>query len=844
MSLEESETVGSDDFPEVSSVQDAMEDHTTTVATLAHHENKKEKEECSVCGSRAKSYHFGGLCCASCKAFFRRSIQSNSWEIFLCVNNGDCSMRENRRACQACRFELCKKIGMDPSLVMNIEDRKALMLRKLEKKKRLLLKNRMLREKQQQQQQQKEDCQDKSENVGQQESNIEWDSKVTNTEEGTELENHLEEVNDECLIIETLSQENQRKIEGLQKMLRKALTFPEFPKHYYEVDTDVTEHLFFVFCKAMGKFVSFVPEFQKLDNEDQGVLLKDAVVKSIFIFGAHQFQDDDECWPRRLLSPNCTFPTISLASTEKFIDDDYAFHRIRRFMRKFNRFFYDEVVTLLSLIIAVFDTEIPFINNTSKVAEFKEIYTKLLMNYLQCQNSSIAETLFTNELWNCLSEVKDLKEFFQKERSEDKDVKPFREKVQSSFSSSLHDLGEDPKMPPKKAFFERNKMSNSYHSHGMLPDEEQLKEQHNGKTITSNARQHDEHRIKDEEIMSFELPSNSYFRVAQDHNYPKANAMLPQTTLNDKYKSKLTEEEVQILACYGINGKRSRGNNEFISSGLKLQPKLKGVTLNKCKVINISDNYKERDDHGMSGEIDYRTGSLMQNKSPPLISPLLRMKGGASSGSTAMEVHHTSLNEIQIDSKVYCSRQAGFDRVHQQKFLSESLCKPKASEMPVVSANSEMFTGDPRHQHFLSSRDLSCNPLERAVPTLALKTVPIHLPMNNYFEMNGQTRSHCHPYTRHVNITSEMCTKHQFCSHTTGRDYLHNFKQSPTAFSCGLVQANQFNRQVPRQPQMINMCYNLDQRSTAGDQQLVKAAQSVLPPHLIKHIGSGQGEHL
>ena len=44
----------------------------------------KTSKICGVCGDVARCYHFGGLCCASCKAFFRRAVVNDRYKQVLC----------------------------------------------------------------------------------------------------------------------------------------------------------------------------------------------------------------------------------------------------------------------------------------------------------------------------------------------------------------------------------------------------------------------------------------------------------------------------------------------------------------------------------------------------------------------------------------------------------------------------------------------------------------------------------------------------------------------------------------------------------------------------------------
>jgi len=82
---------------------------------------------CGVCGDIAKSFHFGGLSCDSCKAFFRRSVHNDSYAAFRCPYNAHCNVdKSSRKGCQSCRFQKCLSIGMETKWVMGEDERNQL----------------------------------------------------------------------------------------------------------------------------------------------------------------------------------------------------------------------------------------------------------------------------------------------------------------------------------------------------------------------------------------------------------------------------------------------------------------------------------------------------------------------------------------------------------------------------------------------------------------------------------------------------------------------------------------------------------------------------------------------
>lgn len=69
------------------------------------------KRLCLVCGDVASGYHYGVASCEACKAFFKRTIQGNIE--YTCPANSVCEITKRRRkACQACRFQKCLRMGM------------------------------------------------------------------------------------------------------------------------------------------------------------------------------------------------------------------------------------------------------------------------------------------------------------------------------------------------------------------------------------------------------------------------------------------------------------------------------------------------------------------------------------------------------------------------------------------------------------------------------------------------------------------------------------------------------------------------------------------------------------
>ena len=89
---------------------------------------------CGVCGDAARCHHFGGLCCASCKAFFRRSVVKDQYKEYRCIYGGSCVIDvTTRKHCSHCRLKNCLAIGMDKKWFMSEEMRAELKRKSLMK---------------------------------------------------------------------------------------------------------------------------------------------------------------------------------------------------------------------------------------------------------------------------------------------------------------------------------------------------------------------------------------------------------------------------------------------------------------------------------------------------------------------------------------------------------------------------------------------------------------------------------------------------------------------------------------------------------------------------------------
>jgi len=112
---------GAEDSP-VTSTREGQEDRRPRLKSR----DSEQDRLCKVCGEKAgKHSYYGGQACPSCRAFFRRSVQSGYNATYFCVKDGQCEVTlKTRKNCQACRYKRCEAAGMKTTWVLTEEERK------------------------------------------------------------------------------------------------------------------------------------------------------------------------------------------------------------------------------------------------------------------------------------------------------------------------------------------------------------------------------------------------------------------------------------------------------------------------------------------------------------------------------------------------------------------------------------------------------------------------------------------------------------------------------------------------------------------------------------------------
>lgn len=285
---------------------------------------------CGVCGDRAKSYHFGGISCDSCKAFFRRSVQNEAQ--FQCPNRGNCRITlASRKSCQACRFAKCLAIGMEASWVMTEQERRARM------QQRLLAKG--------------------------------GDSRPP-APRPLEMPPSAEDVG---------------LLEELVHAYVAGCAGAPFAGSLHREERSRTELLdvFFTLVHQISGFAQGLDAFARVRESDRHILLRTAVLELCFLRSAMNFDDDGDRWPSRVHFGDeaTSVPSVRASDVERLVPVElWALHR--KFLVSTRRLKPDPLTLLLLSAIALLCPDRAGIRDLETLSLQQERYCALLRRYV------------------------------------------------------------------------------------------------------------------------------------------------------------------------------------------------------------------------------------------------------------------------------------------------------------------------------------------------------------------------------------------------------------------------------------------------------------------------------
>ncbi|KAG0728721.1 Oxysterols receptor LXR-alpha [Chionoecetes opilio] len=333
-------------------------------------EKAKDDKRCGVCGDAARSMHFGGMACDSCKAFFRRSVQSGAFKTFTCPESENCPIsKTNRKVCQFCRFKKSQENGMEISWVMSETDRM------------VLWKNRLAKQRHVQ------------------------EEKIKERKYGS--------------LPRSLDPEEADKLKSLTALQENTFSSIPYPDDCYGDTVEALANLFVCICKKLGMFFYKVEEFQTVCKNDQSLLLKNGIGMSIYLHGAYMYDTENKTWPAESNKEALKIPPVTLETLRKFTVIPEAFDAIMKFYNKYAREVKDEIILSLISVVAFFQPDDPQFRDPTKIQDIQLKYLAYLRHYLQAKEGDSGVRVTFPKLLVGLADVKEILEFHSRV-----DIKP------------------------------------------------------------------------------------------------------------------------------------------------------------------------------------------------------------------------------------------------------------------------------------------------------------------------------------------------------------------------------------------------------------------------------------
>ncbi|KAK7017010.1 hypothetical protein SK128_024782 [Halocaridina rubra] len=314
---------------------------------------------CGVCGDVAKSMHFGGLSCDSCKAFFRRSVQNNAYKGFTCPYEKKCVIAvSSRKACQYCRFNKCIAIGMEKGWVMSEDERRKMMQQRQEKKQKEELKRQT---------------------------------------EIQELDKY------------SLPEEAQTEISIIVSLYKKAYQDIPYEESCQQDGPTGVMVPWMTFYKRIAYFFSLFREFTELPSSDQALLLKTAITSAGIIMGSVVYDSSTGRWPGKGISRTGLIPQkVTTQNVERLVPADLM-NRVSQFFRKFQQVCPDETMGMILILVALYSPELMGLEAKDTIQHLQDRYTSVLHSYVKWKYKEKSALMFPKVIVS-LADIRELAE--------------------------------------------------------------------------------------------------------------------------------------------------------------------------------------------------------------------------------------------------------------------------------------------------------------------------------------------------------------------------------------------------------------------------------------------------
>ncbi|XP_023225253.1 thyroid hormone receptor beta-like isoform X1 [Centruroides vittatus] len=336
----------------------------------------KPPKVCGVCGDRAKSYHFGGISCDSCKAFFRRSVQNEAYKNFHCPYEGKCEITiSSRKCCQYCRFQKCVSIGMEKGWVMTEEERMQLLRSRMEKRQR------------------QEAAAAEGDRMRQRRlSIVEYEPDVN------ELSKYLSE--DDVRTIEIL-------VNSYEMSYRDISFSDQLQNRSIERTRTEILDMFFTVIKQFAHFAQRLDSFSKIPQAEQEVLLRTGVLELCFIRGAYAYDERHCCWPDKRKSLYRDSPILVFEDMKKLVSPT-LYEKHMKFIYSVKELEPDEPTIMLLLVIVLLSPDRQGLDKVDVVASEQERFYILMKSYMNWRYGPENTTILYPKLLLRLPDLREL----------------------------------------------------------------------------------------------------------------------------------------------------------------------------------------------------------------------------------------------------------------------------------------------------------------------------------------------------------------------------------------------------------------------------------------------------